>query len=70
MGEEYLRELIDRSLILAGKQRVNGWMRSYIIHDLLCQLCLSEAHPKNVVNWNVVEAIDDKRGMILPYEVE
>ncbi|XP_069146915.1 disease resistance protein RPP13-like [Solanum lycopersicum] len=57
VAEEYLQELIDRSLILAGKQRANGRMRSCKIHDLLRQLCLSESHTENVVhvmNGNVV----------------
>nr|XP_004250409.1 putative late blight resistance protein homolog R1B-16 [Solanum lycopersicum] len=73
VAEEYLQELIDRSLILAGKQRANGRMRSCKIHDLLRQLCLSKAHTENVVhvmNGNVVEAIDDQRRMILLSEVE
>uniref|UniRef100_A0A3Q7JKQ2 Disease resistance protein winged helix domain-containing protein n=1 Tax=Solanum lycopersicum TaxID=4081 RepID=A0A3Q7JKQ2_SOLLC len=57
VAEEYLQELIDRSLILAGKQRANGRMRSCKIHDLLRQQCLSESHTENVVhvmNGNVV----------------
>ena len=57
VAEEYLQELIDRSLILAGKQRANGRMRSCKIHDLLRQLCISESHTENVVhvmNGNVV----------------
>ncbi|KAK4708149.1 hypothetical protein R3W88_029074 [Solanum pinnatisectum] len=73
VAEECLQELIDRSLILAGKQRANGRMRSCKIHDLLRQLCLSEAHTENVVhvkNGNVLEAIDDQRRMILLSEVE
>uniref|UniRef100_M1BJ61 Disease resistance protein n=1 Tax=Solanum tuberosum TaxID=4113 RepID=M1BJ61_SOLTU len=65
VAEECLQELIDRSLILAGKQRANGRMRSCKIHDLLHQLCLSEAHTENVMDGNVLEAIDDQRRMIL-----
>ncbi|KAK6775383.1 hypothetical protein RDI58_026384 [Solanum bulbocastanum] len=68
VAEEYLQELIDRSLILTGKQRANGRMRTCKIHDLLRQLCLSEAHTENVVhvlNGNVLEARDDQRRVIL-----
>ncbi|KAH0714414.1 hypothetical protein KY284_007319 [Solanum tuberosum] len=68
VAEEYLQEFIDRSLILAGKQRANGRTRTCKIHDLLRQLCLSEAHTENVVhvmNGNVLEAIDDQRRVIL-----
>ncbi|KAH0711637.1 hypothetical protein KY289_007596 [Solanum tuberosum] len=73
VAEEYLEELIDRSLILTGKQRANGRMKTCKIHDLLQQLCLSEAPTENVVhvmNGNVLEAIDDQRRMILLSEVE
>ncbi|KAK4708057.1 hypothetical protein R3W88_028982 [Solanum pinnatisectum] len=68
VAEVYLQELIDRSLILTGKQTANGRMRTCKIHDLLRQLCLSEAHTENVVhvlNGNVLEARDDQRRVIL-----
>ncbi|XP_049370800.1 putative late blight resistance protein homolog R1B-16 [Solanum verrucosum] len=69
VAEEYLQELIDRSLILTGRQRANGRTKSCKIHDLLRQLCLSEAHTENVMNGNVLEAIDDQRRVILLSEV-
>ncbi|KAH0778059.1 hypothetical protein KY290_009470 [Solanum tuberosum] len=71
VAEEYLQELIDRSLILTGKQSYNGRMRSCKIHDLLRQMCLSETHTENVVhvmNGNVLvsllKVIDDQRRVI------
>nr|QRG33151.1 Rpi-amr1h [Solanum americanum] len=76
VAEEYLEELIDRSLILAGTGRANGRMRTCKIHDLLRQLCLREAHTENVVhivNENVTvssEAIDDQRRVILQCKLE
>ncbi|KAK4708054.1 hypothetical protein R3W88_028979 [Solanum pinnatisectum] len=73
VAEEYLEELIDRSLILTGQQKANGRMKTCKIHDLLRQLCLSEAHTENgvhVMNGNVLKAIDDQRRMILLSEVE
>ncbi|KAG5611049.1 hypothetical protein H5410_022330, partial [Solanum commersonii] len=71
VAEEYLEELIDRSLVLTGKQRANGRMKTCKIHDLLRQLCLSEAYIENVVhvmNRNVLmsmEGIDDPRRVIV-----
>ncbi|KAH0775874.1 hypothetical protein KY290_007285 [Solanum tuberosum] len=53
VAEEYLEELIDRSLILTGKQKANGRMETCKIHDLLRQLCLREAHTENVVHITV-----------------
>nr|QRQ90287.1 late blight resistance protein Rpi-amr1_3408 [Solanum nigrescens] len=76
VAEEYLEELIDRSLILSGRQRANGRMKTCKIHDLLRQLCLSEAHTENIshiMNRNVLvssEAIDDQRRVIVPLELE
>ncbi|MCE5166452.1 hypothetical protein HAX54_019655, partial [Datura stramonium] len=71
VAEEYLEELIGRSLLLVGTLGDNGRMRSCKIHDLLRQLCIKEAHTENVVhvmNGNVPvssEAIDDQRRVIL-----
>ncbi|WMV53803.1 hypothetical protein MTR67_047188 [Solanum verrucosum] len=77
VAEEYLQELIDRSLILTGTQRVNERMKTCKIHDLLRQLCLSETHTENVVhimNGNVpmflLEAIDDQRRVIVLSKLE
>nr|QRG33145.1 Rpi-amr1a [Solanum americanum] len=50
VAKEYLEELIDRSLLLVGKRKANGRMRTCKIHDLLRQLCLSEAHTENVLH--------------------
>ncbi|KAL3353415.1 hypothetical protein AABB24_018240 [Solanum stoloniferum] len=76
VAEEYLEELIDRSLMLADNHGDNGMMRTCKIHDLLRQLCLREAHTENVVhvmNANVsisLEAIDDKRRLIVQFDLE
>ncbi|KAG5575035.1 hypothetical protein H5410_055169 [Solanum commersonii] len=71
VAEEYLQELIDRSLILPGTQSVNGRMRTCKIHDLLRQLCQTETRTENavhVMNGNVLvsllEVIDDQRRVI------
>ncbi|OIS95622.1 PREDICTED: putative late blight resistance protein homolog R1B-14 isoform X2 [Nicotiana attenuata] len=50
VAEEYLEELIDRSLILAGRRRANGRMKTCKIHDLLRQLCIREAQTENFVH--------------------
>ncbi|KAH0714417.1 hypothetical protein KY284_007322 [Solanum tuberosum] len=76
VAEEYLEDLIDRSLILTRKQRANGRMRTCKIHDLLRQLCLSETHTENVVhvmNGNVpmsLKFIDDQWRVILLSELQ
>uniref|UniRef100_A0A3Q7JHU7 Uncharacterized protein n=1 Tax=Solanum lycopersicum TaxID=4081 RepID=A0A3Q7JHU7_SOLLC len=60
VAEEYLQELIDRSLVLVGKQRANGRMKTCKIHDLLRQLCIREAKTENglnVMNGDVTRAI-------------
>ncbi|KAM3266957.1 hypothetical protein P3L10_003952 [Capsicum annuum] len=49
VAEEYLEELIQRSLILVHKRRANGRIKTCKIHDLLRQLCIREAQIENVV---------------------
>ncbi|KAH0711639.1 hypothetical protein KY289_007598 [Solanum tuberosum] len=73
VAEEYVEELIDRSLILTGRQSPNGRMRSCKIHDLLRQMCVSKAHTENVLhvmNGDALKAIDDQRRVILVSNVE
>ncbi|XP_059316791.1 putative late blight resistance protein homolog R1A-10 [Lycium ferocissimum] len=71
VAEEYLEELIDRSLILADRRRANGKMKTCKIHDLLRQLCIREAQMENVLhvkNENVPifsEGISDQRRVIV-----
>ncbi|XP_060214632.1 putative late blight resistance protein homolog R1B-17 isoform X4 [Lycium barbarum] len=75
MAEEYLEELIDRSLILAGDRKANGRMKTCKIHDLLQQLCIREAQIENVVhvkNENVPifsEGINYERRVIVPLDI-
>ncbi|XP_015160029.1 putative late blight resistance protein homolog R1B-16 [Solanum tuberosum] len=67
VAEEYVQELIDRSLILTGTHSLTGRMKTCKIHDLLRQLCISEAHTKSVVH---VMNGNDQHRMILLSEVE
>ncbi|MED6200011.1 hypothetical protein PIB30_081199 [Stylosanthes scabra] len=43
VGEDYLYEPIDRSLIQASRVNINGDVKACRIHDLLRDLCISEA---------------------------
>ncbi|KAH0713517.1 hypothetical protein KY289_009476 [Solanum tuberosum] len=73
VAEEYLNELIDRSLILTGEQKANGRMKFCKIHDLLRQLCLSEAHTEivvHVMNGDVLKDRYDQHGVILLSKVK
>ncbi|XP_073141108.1 putative late blight resistance protein homolog R1A-10 [Henckelia pumila] len=53
-AEEYLKDLVDRNLILVETRKSNGKMRSCSIHDLLRDLCIKEAHKENF--WLVTRA--------------
>ncbi|KAM3266952.1 hypothetical protein P3L10_003947 [Capsicum annuum] len=50
VAEEYLDELIDRSLILAGTRKPDGRMKTCKIYDLLRQLCIREAQFENFMH--------------------
>ncbi|KAA8529827.1 hypothetical protein F0562_034369 [Nyssa sinensis] len=47
VAEEYLMELIDRSLVLVAKKRSTGGIRACRVHDLLHDLCLRKAKEEN-----------------------
>ncbi|QHO09559.1 uncharacterized protein DS421_14g482380 [Arachis hypogaea] len=42
IAEEYLNELVDRSLVMVVKRKSDGGVKSCWIHDLLLDLCISE----------------------------
>ncbi|KAL2518669.1 Disease resistance protein (CC-NBS-LRR class) family [Abeliophyllum distichum] len=41
-AEDYLEDLIDRNLVLVGKRRANGRIKTCRIHDVLRDLCIRE----------------------------
>ncbi|XP_054777044.1 putative disease resistance RPP13-like protein 3 [Prosopis cineraria] len=48
VAEDYLDELIDRSLIQVGRRRSDGGIKTCRIHDLLRELCISESKEEKV----------------------
>ncbi|KAL2532889.1 Disease resistance protein RPP13 [Abeliophyllum distichum] len=48
-AEEYLTDLIDRSLVLVAKRRSNGGIKACNIHDLLREMCLRIADKEKFV---------------------
>ncbi|KAL0356055.1 UNVERIFIED_CONTAM: putative late blight resistance proteinR1A-10 [Sesamum radiatum] len=55
VAEEYLKDLIERSLILVCERSCNGKIKTCNIHDLLRDVCVRNAQKENflhVVNWD------------------
>ncbi|GMH21688.1 hypothetical protein Nepgr_023530 [Nepenthes gracilis] len=50
VAEDYLENLTDRSLLQAGKTRTDGGIKTCRIHDLLRDLCISEAQRDNFLD--------------------
>ncbi|XP_012853212.1 PREDICTED: putative late blight resistance protein homolog R1A-3 [Erythranthe guttata] len=48
-GNEYLEDLIDRNLVLVDWRSISGEVRSCRIHDLLSNLCRTEAQKDNFI---------------------
>ncbi|XP_027099161.1 putative late blight resistance protein homolog R1A-3 [Coffea arabica] len=42
VAEDYLRDLVDRSLVVVSKRRSNGGIKTCYIHDLLRYLCFKK----------------------------
>ncbi|XP_059654641.1 disease resistance protein RPP13-like [Cornus florida] len=47
LAEDYLMDLIDRSLVIVSRKRSNGGVKACRVHDLLRDLCLRKAHEEN-----------------------
>ncbi|XP_060169916.1 putative late blight resistance protein homolog R1B-16 [Lycium barbarum] len=74
VAEEYLEELIDRSLILVGRRRANGRIKTCKIHDVIRQLCIRQAQIENVVHFMdkaaiASEGLNDQRRVILAHNI-
>ncbi|KAK4394797.1 ToMV resistant protein Tm-2 netted virescent [Sesamum angolense] len=49
VGEEYLKDLIDRNLILIRKRTCSGKIKTCSVHDMLRELCLRESNREHLV---------------------
>ncbi|CAN4124053.1 unnamed protein product [Withania somnifera] len=76
VAEEYVQELMDRSLILADTRKPNGRMKTCKIHDLLRQLCMRESQIENVLHFPYSDVptysddLYDRRRVIIPRLIE
>ncbi|KAL0441045.1 UNVERIFIED_CONTAM: putative late blight resistance proteinR1A-3 [Sesamum radiatum] len=58
VAEEYLKDLVDRNLILIRKWTRSGKIKACIIHDLLRDFCLKEFERENLIRVSKVENIE------------
>ncbi|MED6182969.1 hypothetical protein PIB30_033571 [Stylosanthes scabra] len=65
VAEDYLYELIDRSLVQASRVNVNGDVKACRIHDLLRDLCISEGKEDKLfevcIDSNILEGSKPRR---------
>ncbi|XLU93063.1 hypothetical protein S245_007415 [Arachis hypogaea] len=65
VAEDYLYELIDRSLVQASRVNVNGDVKACRIHDLLRDLCITESKEDKLfevcTNSNILETSKPRR---------
>ncbi|KAL4327534.1 hypothetical protein S245_043069 [Arachis hypogaea] len=65
VAEDYLYELIDRSLVQASRVNVNGDVKTCRIHDLLRDLCITESKEDKLfevcTNSNILETSKPRR---------
>ncbi|KAK4371819.1 hypothetical protein RND71_007203 [Anisodus tanguticus] len=51
VAEEILRDLVDRSLVLAGKRSSLGKIKTCKMHDLIRDMCLRETQGENFIHF-------------------
>ncbi|XP_057808832.1 putative late blight resistance protein homolog R1A-10 [Salvia miltiorrhiza] len=56
VAEEYLKDLIQRSLIMVGKWSCNGKIKTCKIHDLLRDVSILNAHKENFLDFGGEDA--------------
>ncbi|KAL0318550.1 UNVERIFIED_CONTAM: putative late blight resistance proteinR1A-4 [Sesamum angustifolium] len=61
VAEEYLKDLIDRNMILIRRRTSTGNIRSCGIHDLLRDLCLKEVDKEHFIRVLKVQRLNLKR---------
>ncbi|KAL0441040.1 UNVERIFIED_CONTAM: putative late blight resistance proteinR1A-10 [Sesamum radiatum] len=61
IAEEYLKDLIDRNMILTRRRTSTGNIRSCGIHDLLRDLCLKEVDKEHFIRVLKVQRLNLKR---------
>ncbi|KAL0404148.1 UNVERIFIED_CONTAM: hypothetical protein Sradi_2055600 [Sesamum radiatum] len=57
VGEKYLQDLTDRSIVLVSKRKLSGKTKTCSIHDLVRDLCVREAQKEKFVR--TIKADDD-----------
>ncbi|KAG9149053.1 hypothetical protein Leryth_010654 [Lithospermum erythrorhizon] len=50
VAEDYLNDLIGRSILLAGRKRLNERVKTSHMHDLLQEFCIQEARKEKFMN--------------------
>ncbi|XP_073036354.1 putative late blight resistance protein homolog R1B-16 [Primulina eburnea] len=71
VAEEYFHDLLSRNLVLVGERRLNGKIKTCVIHDLLKDWCLSKAvkekfsHTLNANIYCCQEIIKDPRRLCI-----
>lgn len=57
IAEEYLMDLVDRSLVLISKKRSKGGIKVCRIHDMLRDLCLRQGNKMNFLQFKQSETL-------------
>ncbi|KAL8544399.1 hypothetical protein ACS0TY_004805 [Phlomoides rotata] len=65
-AEEYLKDLVKRSLVLVTRTKTNGEIKSCSLHDLVRELCIRKAQEEKFLHdvtnrYNLQQSIKNKR---------
>ena len=63
-GDRYLRELVQRCMVLVGKEGSHGRIKTCRMHDLMRDFCVSKAHDENFLHFTNTLSMKQREAQI------
>ena len=64
VGDRYLRELVQRCMVLVGKEGSLGRIKTCRMHDLMRDFCVSKAQDENFLNFTNILSMKQREAQI------
>ena len=64
VGDRYLRELVQRCMVLVGKEGSHGRIKTCRMHDLMRDFCVSKAQEENFLHFTNILSMKQREVQI------